>query len=124
MPAIRPVPILIALNVITLGVLAWSNAQSQAQPPIQDHVRARVIDLVNAHGELRAQIYVQENGGGGIRIYDSKGELRSKYGALNEGGAGLLLMDSSTNPTVQLKSTADGAQLKLVGPAGERLIAP
>lgn len=124
MPNIRPVPILIALNVLTLGALAWSNAQSQAQPPVQDHVRARVIDLVNARGELRAQIYVQENGGGGIRIYNGKGEIRSKYGALNDGGAGILLMDESTNPTVQLKSTANAAQLKLIGPEGERLITP
>ena len=124
MPAIRPVPVLIALNLLTLGALVWSNAQSQAQNSAQDHVRARVIDLVNARGEVRAQLYVQDNGGGGIRIYNGKGEIRSKYGALDDGGAGILLMDESTNPTVQLKSTANAAQLKLVGPAGERLISP
>jgi len=123
-PVIRPIPALIALNLLTLGALVWSNAQSQARNSTQDHVRARVIDLVNARGEVRAQLYVQDNGGGGIRIYNGKGEIRSKYGALDDGGAGILLMDESTNPTVQLKSTVSAAQLKLVGPGGERLIAP
>lgn len=56
--------------------------------------------------------------GGGLRIYNGEGELRSKSGTLNDGGMGLLLMDESTNPTVQLKSTADGAQLVLSGRTG------
>ena len=64
MPVIRPIPALIALNLLTLGALVWSNAQSQARNSTQDHVRARVIDLVNARGEVRAQLYVQDNGGG------------------------------------------------------------
>lgn len=124
MPVIRPLPALVALNLITLGALAWTGARSEARPEVQDHIRARVIDIVDKRGEMRLQLYVQENGGGGIRLYSGRGEIRSKYGALNEGGAGLLLMDESTNPTVDLRSTADAAELKLTGPAGERVIAP
>jgi hypothetical protein len=115
---------LIVTNVLTLAALVWSTAQSRAQPEVYEHLRARVIDIVNERGEMRAQLYVQENGGGGIRIYSPRGEIRSKYGALNDGGAGLLLMDESTTPTVVLKSTANAAELKLAGSSGERVIKP
>lgn len=124
MALIRPLPVLVALNLVTLGALALTNAPSQARPEVQDHIRARVIDIVDGRGEMRVQLYVQENGGGGIRLYSGRGEIRSKYGTRNEGGAGILLMDESTNPTVELTSTADGAELTLTGPAGRRVVAP
>lgn len=83
-----------------------------------------MIDIVNERGEMRAQLYVQENGGGGLRMYSGNGEIRSKFGSTNEGGMGLLLMDQSTQPTVQLKSTTDSAELILSGPAGDRVFTP
>ncbi|WP_026870062.1 hypothetical protein [Inquilinus limosus] len=124
MPILRPVPVLVALNVATICALAWTGARSQARPEVQDHIRARVIDIVDERGEMRLQLYVQENGGGGIRLYSGQGEIRSKYGASNEGGTGLLLMDAGSNPTVELRSTANAAELKLTGPAGARVLTP
>jgi hypothetical protein len=40
------------------------------------------------------------------------------------GGAGLPLMDARTNPTVQLASTADAAELKLSGVERQHIITP
>lgn len=124
MASISPLPVLVVLNLVTLGALILTNAPSSARPAVQDHIRARVIDIVDARGEMRVQLHVQENGGGGIRLYSGQGEIRSKFGTRTEGGAGLLLMDESTSPTVELTSTADGAALILSGPSGRRVIAP
>lgn len=121
---IRPWHVLVALNVLTLGALAWTSAQSQGQPPVQDLVRARVIEIVNEQGEMRAQLYVGENGGGAMRIRSGNGEIRVKFGATDDGGAALLLMDRTTTPTIQLQSAAQGPYVKLTGTVGERLLTP
>jgi hypothetical protein len=41
-------------NVILLAALAWTSAQSQA--PATDVIRARLIELIDANGEMRAQL--------------------------------------------------------------------
>ena len=117
LPTLKPFHLLAALNVGLLGALAWSNANSQAQPPVQDVIRARSIDLVDASGAARVQLYVGENGGGNIRMRAPNGEVRVKLGTTDD-GAILLMMDGRADPSVRLASEKAGPNLRLVDPAG------
>ena len=103
MSRIRPWHILIATNIALLCALVWSNTGSRAQTPAQDVVRARMIELVNERGEMRAQLHVAENGGGELRLRNASGDIRMKLGATDD-GAIVLLMDADSNPTVRLAS--------------------
>lgn len=122
MPRIRPWHILIVTNIVLLGGLLWSNTGSRAQTPAQDVVRARMIELVNERGEMRAQLHVAENGGGELRLRNAHGDIRMKLGA-TDGGAIMLLMDADSNPAIRLTSDA-GPSLRLGQPGSERVIAP
>src|SRR5688572_16110397 len=74
---------LLASNAILLAALVWT--QTRPQPPVSDVLRARLIELVDRHGEMRAQLQVAENGAGELRLRNSKGEIRTKLGASDDG---------------------------------------
>ena len=123
MAGFRLMPALIAMNVVVLGALIWTNAGSQAQAPMQDVIRARLIELVNERGEMRAQLYIGEGGGGGMRFRSGDGTIRVKFGATDD-GAILLLLDGASNPAVRLASEATGPNLRLIHRTGETVIGP
>jgi hypothetical protein len=114
--------VLLASNAILLAALVWT--QTRPQPPVPDVLRARSIELVDQRGEMRAQLHVAENGGGELRLRNSKGEIRAKLGATDDGSI-LLLLDAASEPRVRLAAGKDDASLRLVDPTkGERVIAP
>lgn len=123
MTRIRPLHALLAMNVLVLGALVWTIAEPQAQRPVQDVVRARLIELVNENGEMRAQLHVAENGAGQLRFRSGDGTIRVKFGATDE-GAILLLLDRASNPAVRLASDASGPNLRLIRPDGETVVGP
>jgi hypothetical protein len=113
---------LLASNAILLAALVWT--QTRPQPPVPDVLRARLIELVDQNGEMRAQLQVAENGGGELRLRSGKGEVRAKFGATDD-GAILLLLDGSAEPGARLAIDKDGTSLRLVDRAkGERVVAP
>jgi hypothetical protein len=113
---------LLASNAILLAALVWT--QTRPQPPVSDVLRARLIELVDRHGEMRAQLQVAENGAGELRLRNSKGEIRTKLGASDD-GAILLLLDGSVEPGVRLATDKDGPSLRLIDRTkGERVVAP
>lgn len=115
--------VLFILNVALLAALVWTTVRAGAQDPPQDVVRARLFELVNERGEMRAQLHVGENGGGQLRLGSGSGEIRVKLGATDD-GAILLLLDGDTNPAVRLASEADGASLSIGPPGRETVIGP
>jgi hypothetical protein len=113
MPRIQAWHGLLVLNVIVLSALGWTHARSQASPQIEPVIRARLIELVNDQGEMRAQLHVGEDGGGQLRLRSGDGEIRVKFGA-GDDGAILLMMDSRTEPAVRLASDGPAPSLKLM----------
>ena len=123
MGSLRPWHLLIGMNVLVLGALAWTTAQS-ATGPVSDVIRARLIELVNEQGEMRAQLHLGEDGGGNLRLRSGEGEIRVKFGAV-EDGAILLMFDQTAEVGVRLARDENGASLTLVDADGvEETIAP
>lgn len=107
---------LVAGNVILALALMWTSAQSQSPPPVQDVIRARLIELVNDNGEVVGQLFLGEGGSGQIRLRNGSGDVRVKLGPSNDGaGAGLVLMDAKTEAAVILRAEAEGGTLTLGG---------
>src|SRR5688572_7670629 len=79
---------------------------------IPDVLRARLIELVNEKGQVRAQLYLGEDGGGNLRLRDSEGTVRVKMGGATT-GSGLILFDADTEPAVWAQVDETGTSLKL-----------
>ncbi len=116
--------VLLAMNVILLVALAWTGTRSQTTAPVADVVRARLIELVNERGEMRAELSLAEGGGGQLRLRGGQGEIRVKFGAADD-GAILLLLDHTTEPVVRLAAERSGPSLKLTTSGKpDRIVSP
>ena len=93
--------LLIVLTGINAAVLALSLIRSGSLFAANDRetVRARAIELVDQHGQVRGQLNVESNGEAVFRLRDAKGEVRVKLGADGD-GSGLLLRwsDRASHP--------------------------
>lgn len=119
----------LALTVFNLSVLvtllvgaAPTNPGDRVAPSV---VRAQAIELVDGQGNVRAQLFLGEDGSGNMRLRDAKGEVRVKLGTSVEGGTGLLLLDKNTEPAVQIGTDKTGTRLTLTGlDKKQRVITP
>ena len=59
----------------------WTTAHSQSPLPVQDVIRAKLIELVNDNGDVVGQLYLGEGGSGQIRLRNGSGEVRVKLGS-------------------------------------------
>ena len=110
---------LLALNLILLLGLA-----AQPKSEVQESIRARAFELVDANGQTRASLLVETNGEAVFRMRDSKGTIRVKLGASEE-GSGLLLLDDSTNPGLHALAKRGKTTLSLKNQDGkERTLQP
>ena len=96
---------------------------SAASPTAQDVVRARAIELVDARGQVRAQLDIEDSGEVVFRLRDSKGTIRVKIGA-GEDGSGLLLLDEKTEPGVHMLAKDDGTSFALSDGAAKKVFTP
>jgi hypothetical protein len=79
----------LALTVINLALMLATLAQArptgaQDTAPL---LRARALELIDAHGTLRARLDVESNGEVVFRLLDQKGTIRVKLGAAEDGQA-------------------------------------
>jgi hypothetical protein len=125
----RSPKLLAVLSMLNLSILAAmlmggkpNDARDEAAPAV---VRAQAIELVDAAGNVRGQLFLGPDGGGNIRLRAPNGEVRVKIGATNEGG-GLMFADQRTEPVVQLRAGGKtGAKLTLAAEGKkEAVIAP
>ena len=86
-------------NMALLGALAVG--QANAAPDVAPVVRARLIELVDARGQVRAQLKTEDSGEVVMRLRDQTGAIRVKLGA-GEHGSGLLLNNEKTEPGVHM----------------------
>ena len=116
----------VILTLINLVVLVFVLAQNRttAAETSSDVLRVRVFELVDDHGQVRAQLNVEDSGEVVFRLRDADGTIRVKLGAA-EDSSGLVLLNDLTEPGIQLLAGQDGASLTLAekGKAG-RVIEP
>ena len=81
-------------------------------------VRARMFELVDEKGEVRAQMRVESDGTAMFRMRDGRGTIRVKLGASEE-GSGLVLLNDRTEPAIPPGGAAGGGERDADG-SGER----
>lgn len=79
---------------------------------VEEVLRARLIELVATNGQVVAQLYPGEDGGGQLRLRSETGAVRVKLGATSD-GSGLILMDGETEPAVWVAANRAGTSLTL-----------
>jgi hypothetical protein len=99
----------VLLVVLLLAAMAPTNPTDKVAPSV---VRAQAIELVDAEGNVRGQLYLGADGGGNLRLRAPNGEVRVKLGATND-GSGLLLLDQTTEPALLLAAKAADTKLTL-----------
>ena len=92
--------VLLVLNLVLLALLLTQQRASAAQA-IEPVLRARTLELVDAHGRVRSRLNVESGGEVVFRLFDQTGTIRVKLGA-GEGGSGLVLNDETTEPGVHI----------------------
>jgi hypothetical protein len=117
----------LALTVINFGLLIVLVIQSRtiADQRVPDVLRVRAFELVDGHGQVRAQLNVDETNGEVIfRLRDEEGTIRVKLGA-SEVGSGLLLLNDRTEPGIHIRAKQETTSLILTNQSGaEEVIEP
>ncbi|HUG26854.1 MAG TPA: hypothetical protein VMK53_01050 [Gemmatimonadales bacterium] len=122
--------VLTVVNLVLLFVVLTPDRVVVAQGDTSV-LRVRGLDLVDAAGQIRAQLSIESDGEVLFRMRDAAGTIRVKFGAGNH-GSGLLLLDEATEPGVQIiaRRVATSARptttgISLIGANGQRrTIAP
>lgn len=96
---------------LLLRLAPAAQAQGSASP-VHDVLRARLIELVSAQGQVVGQLHTADDGSAQLRLRNGKGEVRVKLGATSE-GAGLVLLDRNTEPALQLHAAGSGSAITL-----------
>ena len=96
-------------------------AQAEEAEKIPAVLRARMIELVDERGQIRANLKVEPDGEAVFRMKDAKGTIRVKLGA-SEDGSGLLLVDDRTEPAGHLLAKRTGTTLTLAEKGKEKRV--
>ena len=116
----------ILLSIINLILISLLLFQGNTMPPSSsDIVRARLLEVLDENGTVRAQIKVESNPDAVVlRLRDAKGDVRVKLGA-DERGSGMVLSNGSSDPGLHLLSKTDNVKITLTDKNGQqRVITP
>ena len=120
--AMLGVVIVLLLAQLTRDVLQGATVMAQDANQVNPVVRARGFELVDERGQVRAQMYVGEDGGGNIRLRDATGVVRIKLGASTQGYTGLLVLDEAVNPAIHIVTDKSGTSLSLAENGKEKRV--
>ncbi len=116
------IAILTALNVAILAGTALERGRAREQD--DGVLRGTALQLVDAHGTMRARLNVERNGEVVLRLLDQEGTIRVKLGA-GKDGSGLLLANDATEPGVHILAKDSGSSLRVVNKDGrQRVVVP
>jgi hypothetical protein len=88
-----------ALNLaLWLGTVQQRTARAQGELAV---LRGSALELVDARGQVRSRLTIEQSGEVVLRLLDEQGTIRVKLGA-DRRGSGLVLLDDATEPAVQL----------------------
>jgi hypothetical protein len=91
---------LLVVNLVLLTLL-FNRQRASAAQAIEPVLRARALELVDAHGRVRSRLNVESDGEVIFRLFDQTGTIRVKLGA-DKDGSGLVLNDETTEPGVHI----------------------
>lgn len=123
----RMTPLLLALTVALLGAHLFrsapvvATARAEEAGKVLDVLRARMIELVDDRGQVRANLKVEPGGEVVFRLRDAQGTIRVKLGASAD-GSGLLLLDDQTEPAVHLLAKPTGTTVTLAEKGKEKRV--
>ena len=126
----KPLRLAILLTAVNLTVLIIQLTHDNVAFAKGDAsiLRGRGLELVDAAGQVRAQLTLEQDGEAVFRMRDAKGTVRVKLGAGNS-GSGLLLLDETTEPGVHIiarrAAAPNGAtttSISLNGAEGQRRV--
>lgn len=112
---------LLAVIAALLALNLFRPSPPAQMQPTNGMLRVQGFELVNNKGQVVAQLYAGDDGGGNLRLRSGDGVVRVKLGAETE-GSGLLLLDKETAPAVWLLAGKDGTSLTLAEKGKERKI--
>jgi hypothetical protein len=112
--------VLTAINLLFL-LSNLAQARSSGTQAVTPVVRARALELVDEHGQIRSRLNVESNGEVVLRLLDQEGTIRVKLGAAKD-GSGLLLINDATEPGVHILAKATGSSLKLANKDGRQRV--
>src|SRR5688572_20396265 len=110
---------LVVLAAFVAGAAAvplFSSIVNAATEDVQDVLRAHRIELVDASGNQRARLNVEDDGTVVFRLIAENGDIRVKLGA-DDAGSGFLLLDGTTEPGVHMLADDSGGSFKVNGVA-------
>ena len=111
------------LNAALLAALFAQRGGAAANEPAPV-LRGSALELVDAGGQIRARMNIEENGEVVLRLTDEKGQIRVKLGANSE-GSGLLLANDAAEAGVQLLARSSGTGIRLADKEGRaRVVTP
>jgi len=104
----------VILTIINLAVLVFLLVRGQMTipPANSDILHVKAIELIDNHGQVRAQLEVESNGEVVFRLRDEEGTIRVKLGA-SQNGSGLLLLNDLTEPGIHLLADRDSTRITL-----------
>jgi len=91
-----------------------SGLVNAATEEVPDVLRAHSIELVDAAGQQRARLNIEDDGTVVFRLIAENGDIRVKLGA-DDGGSGLVLLDGATQPGVHALADESGGSFMLNG---------
>jgi len=94
------------LVILGLCALAFGCAASS---PVQDVVRAKAFEVVDANGKLTAKLGTLPDGSAGLVLHDASGERRALLSTDTDSAPGLYLYDASGNRRALLTTRSDGS---------------
>lgn len=105
------------LNALNFLPTSTTNATTV----VAEVVRAKLVELVDAKGQVVAQLHTSEDGGGQLRLRSGGGSVRVKLGSTSD-GSGLILMDSESEPAIWHSVSRVGTSVTLAQKGKDRRI--
>ena len=102
----------LVLTIVNLALLLFTIFQMRqaTAPDAAPVLRTQAIELVDAAGQVRARLNMEDGGEVVFRLLDQDGAVRIKLGAGRD-GSGLVLNNDVTEPGAQILATSEGSSL-------------
>ncbi len=110
---------LLLTNLCILFFITTGQKSKDKTPETVPVLRAQLIELVDAKGQVRAQLKVEENGETLFRMKDAQGTIRVKLAAGGD-GSGLVLLDDKTEVGIHAIAKGKGSFLTVANQNGKK----
>lgn len=111
----------LAVAVTVLSRPVWDQPVVAESLQVPKVIRAESIELVDQRGQVRAQLFLGEDGGGNLRLRSGDGTVRVKLAGTAD-GSGLILFAKEAEPAVWMAADKSGTSVTLAEKGKEKRI--